>query len=40
MSPYRLATHLSMAFTTYTVLIWTGLDLLNTPGNSPYLAPI
>ena len=30
-SPYRLATHLSMAFTTYGVLIWTGLDLLNTP---------
>ena len=30
-SPYRLATHLGMAFTTYTVLIWTGLDLLNTP---------
>jgi cytochrome c oxidase assembly protein subunit 15 len=23
-SPYRLATHLSMAFTTYTVLLWTG----------------
>ena len=30
-SPYRLATHLGMAFTTYSVLIWTGLDLLNTP---------
>lgn len=30
-SPYRLATHLTMAFTTYGVLIWTGLDLLNTP---------
>jgi cytochrome c oxidase assembly protein subunit 15 len=29
-SPYRLATHLGMAFTTYTLLIWTGLDLLNT----------
>lgn len=29
-SPYRLATHLTMAFTTYTLLIWTGLDLLNT----------
>eukprot|EP01038_Epipyxis_sp_PR26KG_P008279 gene8279-11207_t len=30
-SPYRLATHLSMAFTTYTLLIWTGMDMLNTP---------
>lgn len=28
-SPYRLATHLSMAFTTYGLLLWTGLDLLN-----------
>lgn len=28
-SPYRLATHLTMAFTTYTLLLWTGLDLLN-----------
>ncbi len=28
-SPYRLATHLSMAFTTYTLLLWTALDLLN-----------
>lgn len=27
-SPYRLATHLGMAFTTYTALLWTGLDLL------------
>ena len=24
-SPYRLATHLSMAFTTYSVLLWTGI---------------
>lgn len=23
-SPYRLATHLGMAFTTYSVLLWTG----------------
>jgi heme A synthase len=23
-SPYRLATHLGMAFTTYSLLIWTG----------------
>ena len=30
-SPYRLATHLTMAFTTYTLLLWTSLDLLNTP---------
>ena len=24
-SPYRLATHLGMAFTTYTALLWTGM---------------
>lgn len=23
-SPYRLATHLGMAFTTFTTLLWTG----------------
>lgn len=28
-SPYRLATHLSMAFTTYSLLLWTAMDLLN-----------
>lgn len=28
-SPYRLATHLSMAFTTYTALLWTAMDILN-----------
>ena len=28
-SPYRLATHLGMAFTTFTLLLWTGLDILN-----------
>jgi len=28
-SPYRLATHLSMAFSTYSLLLWTGLDLLH-----------
>ena len=28
MSPYRLATHLAMAFTTYTGLLWTALDVL------------
>ncbi len=30
-SPYRLAAHLGMAFTTFSVLVWTGLDLLNPP---------
>ena len=24
-SPYRLATHLGFAFTTYTLLLWTGM---------------
>lgn len=28
-SPYRLATHLGMAFLTFSGLVWTGLDLLN-----------
>jgi cytochrome c oxidase assembly protein subunit 15 len=28
-SPYRLATHLSVAFITYTTLIWTALSILN-----------
>lgn len=28
-SPYRLATHLTMAFTTYTATLWTALDILN-----------
>ena len=28
-SPYRLAAHLSMAFSTYSLLYWTGLDLLH-----------
>eukprot|EP00613_Pedinella_sp_CCMP2098_P001609 CAMPEP_0171631544 /NCGR_PEP_ID=MMETSP0990-20121206/23734_1 /TAXON_ID=483369 /ORGANISM="non described non described, Strain CCMP2098" /LENGTH=435 /DNA_ID=CAMNT_0012201217 /DNA_START=89 /DNA_END=1396 /DNA_ORIENTATION=- len=27
-SPYRLATHLGLAFTTYTLLLWTALDVL------------
>lgn len=31
-SPYRLAAHLGMAFTTYTALIWTAMDLYN-PAN-------
>ena len=30
-SPYRLAAHLGMAFTTFSLLIWTGLDLLHPP---------
>jgi len=30
-SPYRLTTHLSMAFTTYCLLIWTALDVLHGP---------
>ena len=33
-SPYRLTTHLSMAFTTYSLLLWTSLDLLNTADNA------
>jgi cytochrome c oxidase assembly protein subunit 15 len=28
-SPYRLTTHLAMAFTTYSLLVWTGLGMLN-----------
>jgi len=28
-SPYRLATHLGMAFTTYGLLVWSGMDLLS-----------
>jgi len=27
-SPYRLATHLGMAFTTYSLLLWTAMDVL------------
>lgn len=27
-SPYRLATHLGMAFTTFTLLLWTGKSIL------------
>jgi heme a synthase len=30
-SPYRLTTHLSFAFTTYVLLLWTGLDVLHGP---------
>ena len=28
-SPYRLATHLGMAFTTFTLLLWTGNPLVS-----------
>ena len=28
-SPYRLATHLGMAFTTYTALLWTAMEAFN-----------
>lgn len=31
-SPYRLATHLGMAFTTYSALLWTAFDILNSEG--------
>lgn len=37
-SPYRLATHLGMAFTTYTCLIWTALDVLNPAKQSKAVA--
>jgi len=37
-SPYRLATHLAMAFTTYTLLIWTGLDLVNPMSKAKLIA--
>lgn len=37
-SPYRLATHLSMAFTTYVLLIWTGLDVLRSPEQMKQIA--
>eukprot|EP00978_Attheya_sp_CCMP212_P021838 scaffold64187_cov57-Attheya_sp.AAC.2 len=30
-SPYRLAAHLGMAFSTYSMLLWTGLDILQHP---------
>jgi cytochrome c oxidase assembly protein subunit 15 len=31
-SPYRLATHLGVAFTTYSILTWAAMDLLAKPG--------
>jgi len=30
-SPYRLATHLGVAFTTYSILTWAAMDLLSKP---------
>ena len=27
-SPYRLSAHLASAFTIYTTMLWTGLDIL------------
>lgn len=33
-SPYRLAAHLGMAFSTYAVLFWTGLGILQFPNDS------
>jgi cytochrome c oxidase assembly protein subunit 15 len=32
-SPYRLAAHLGMAFTTYSALMWTGLGILQIPND-------
>lgn len=32
-SPYRLAAHLGMAFTTYSALVWTGLGILQIPND-------
>ena len=33
-SPYRLATHLGMAFSTYSLLLWTGLDVASWPNTN------
>ena len=32
-SPYRLAAHLGMAFTTYSALVWTGLGIMQIPND-------
>lgn len=37
-SPYRLATHLTMAFTTYSLLLWTGLDIINSKAHQVEVA--
>lgn len=39
-SPYRLATHLGLALTTYTALIWTALDILHPSSNVKKLTSI
>jgi len=33
-SPYRLAAHLGLAFTTYSVLVWTGLGIFQFPNDT------
>lgn len=33
-SPYRLAAHLGMAFSTYSLLLWTGLGILQVPNDT------
>ena len=33
-SPYRLAAHLGMAFTTYSALLWTGLGIMHLPNDT------
>mmetsp|Transcript_10323 Transcript_10323/g.13043 ORF Transcript_10323/g.13043 Transcript_10323/m.13043 type:complete len:428 (-) Transcript_10323:1915-3198(-) len=33
-SPYRLAAHLGMAFSTYSVLLWTGFGILQLPNDT------
>jgi heme a synthase len=40
-SPYRLATHLGMAFTTYGLLLWTGASVSLSPSTvspSPFVS--
>ena len=39
-SPYRLAAHLSMAFATYGVLMWTGFDLIRKMEGNPSITNI
>lgn len=38
-SPYRLAAHLSMALTTYSLLMWTGWQVLAKAASSHGVAP-
>jgi len=37
-SPYRLAAHLGMAFSTFTLLLWTGLGILQVPNDTSIIA--